>query len=179
MKRSLHVLVLLIGIIGFTANSSADAGKGYFFNCPGKTVTWRIMFPCPNAKKVFLYTPTAVDILSVVCDGKPIIPELLPVVERPNPATGNADGQTVVYQTTSGFFFACWNDLQDKPAHPKLRHFRIPKDAKLITVKYRIRFPDGSNSEELSVCFGATEEEEDLLMLPNSDYPYKEPTGQP
>jgi hypothetical protein len=178
MKRSLYVLALFIGIIGFTAKSSADAGKGYFFNCPGKTVTWRIMFPCPDAKKVFLYTPTAVDILSVVCDDKPIVPELLPVVERPNHATGDADGQTVVYQTALGFF-VCWNTLQDEAGYQKLRHFRIPKDTKLITVKYRIRFPDGSTSENLTVCFGATEEEEDLLMLPNSDYPSKPPAGNP
>lgn len=176
MKRYLNALILFITILGLTTYSYADSGKEYFFNCQGKIATWRIMFPCPDAKRVFLYTPTAVDILSVVCDNKPITPELFPIVGRPNRVAGNAEGQTVVYQATVGSF-ECWNTIVDETGYPKRRHFSIPKDTKMITVKYRVRFPDGLVSENLIVRFGATEEEEDLLMLPNSDYPYKKPAA--
>ena len=178
MKQILYKSALLIGIFCITAiDSPADTNNNYFFNFPKNSTRWKIMFPCQNAGNVYLYTPTALDIMNMICDGKPVVPEIFPVTERTNYVTGNADGRTIIYQSNPGFCY-CWNNLEDKPGHQELRLFRIPKSVKSISVKYRIRFPNGSVSSESSVCFQVSEEEDELLMLPNSSYPTKPSTSQ-
>jgi len=176
LKRSLVLALLLTGILaGF---AYAD-GARYWTNYPYGVRAWNLIFPAPPARELYQDSSTALDIQDVQCDGKKIEPEIEPLVGYPITATIENREGAPIYQCSLGFF-ECWDDLNDHPkpdSFYKMRHFHLPETAQTVSVRYRIRFPGGTSSDQMKITFVASERNTMVLVPPHQPNQALEPTS--
>lgn len=141
----------------------------YYFNFPQHATNWRLLLPAPFASTVYSDSKVAVDLQSVICDRTELRAEIAPPSEPPRTKSiiSAAPGR-IVYEFTLGFFES-WVSLKKSDALYELKHFYVPEDARIIDVRYKIRFPDGSTSELLRAIFVASDQDAQFVVLPKDE----------
>ena len=167
MKRILQ-LVFLLSILA-ASTLSAEEKSVYWFNFHPSSDSWTVMLPAPRAKLVYEDTMTAVDIQSIICDGKLIAPEIGSIAPGfPDLVVMDASDGQVVYQATD--LLRSWVKLERKKGDVYvMRMFNLPSKIKTLVIDYVIRYPDGSNSTPIRVNFVARDREINILELPNGN----------
>lgn len=151
-----YILLVLVCILS-PSRASSTIESPLWFTFPIQSETWRVVLPAPAARRVYNNAMTAVNIRSVTCDGNDITAESSAPAMQPSLGTAAVKSGSVVYQFTLGFL-QCWDNINGDPTKVLMRSYTIPFSASVIEIKYNIRYPDGTASEELCANFVANDQ---------------------
>jgi len=157
----------MLGLAAFLFVATVNAGEEAYFliNFQTGDRDWNLIFPSGNAKQVFRDARTALDIQTIYCDGKEIIPKIVAPHDYPDLTSININGGQVVYQCSKNYFWTYRNIQKSKNEPYEMRAFTIPPSARAIDVRYIIRYPDGMNSKSMRVLFLASSEKTVVLEM--------------
>jgi len=166
--KKIIVVMFIMAILAaphLRAEAKAIVDEVYIFNYQPKDLAWTLKLPAPKASSVFILASAGVDILTVICDGKSILPRRQMLIN--NPGLGFIAGIDcrVVYQFNHNAF-GCWDETtMTRTLHP-YRRFELPEKVSSVVIRYRIRFPNGSSSGPLEARFYASDNRDDILLIP-------------
>lgn len=149
-------------IIALVAASKAETDDTYYSSFPYAENTWSFIFPARSSGSVYESARTAIDILSVKCDGRPVVPMTYGIAKTPNINKLSLKTGTVMYQFSIGRLY-CWVNPLNPPSD--IKEFTVPQNVRRIEVEYNVRHPGAANSRTMRIIFTATEEPIDKLTL--------------
>lgn len=164
-RSALKGWAVFIAVAALPAILSAQPSAQYWVNFPKDVRGWAVTLPAPFEGAAYRDAMTAIDLKTVVCDGVNLAAETYLIADRPDKTAVSLGGGNIVYQLSQGFF-QCWVDLQAKGQSNKIRHFDLPKSAKVIEVQYRVRTPDGRTSNVMTVTFSSSDEKTHIFVAP-------------
>jgi hypothetical protein len=147
------------------AADAEEVGK-YIGNFEARDLNWSLVIPAPVESGAYADAQTAIWIESVVCDGKILEPNMKLRAGGANPRKINVTGATVLYQFGHSFL-DCWKDVHAVHAQvAEIRSFDLPKGAKRVDVRYRVRWPDERLSKPLVITYFASDELISVASVP-------------
>lgn len=143
---ALAILFVTVELVGEDTNYSINfqsEANGY----------WMVLFPAPSADTAFLDAMTAIDILEIECDGVKADPALRSVPGWADRRAVSVRSGVIIYQLTQALLQS-WVDIERQSGQTNLvKRFEITKNAKVVTVRYQVRRPNGDRSGVMTITF--------------------------
>jgi hypothetical protein len=116
---------------------------------------WTVALPAQANGEIYDTSETAIEIVSVNCDGENVKPESNYVVGAPR--LGKISFKGSVIYSLNGMVLTSWDDTAEVLKYMRcIKTYGIPYDTRIIDLVYRVRYPDGRKSGEVRMTLIAS-----------------------
>lgn len=169
MRVSIVSFILIAHFLPTLVASKSESSlneHGYLFNIPPTKDCYVLHFPIANTGIVYDNFLSAIEVVSVYCDGISVPPKIVVPAGSPSLLTKNISEKWVFYQTCAGSIDSWVLLSKDNDGFYKLKRFAIEYIKNSLVVNYICRYPDGRKSELNRVTYVVNNDDTRILATP-------------